>query len=608
MTDRPGPFRALPRGTGRLVSAPALGLGALGQLAGVGLVGTSAWLVVTASLRPPILTLTAAIAAVRLFALLRGGARYGERLVAHASALRMLGRLRVWAFARLEPLVPAVVPARRGDVLARVVGDVERVGDLSVRVAGPLAVASASTAASIALVAALDLRAGGVLLVGCALAAGLGFAVHRSAGAGRLARPAELRGRRDAALLETVEAAADLVAFGRGSEAVAALGRTDAQLDRATRTATAPTDLAESIVTAVAGTTTAAVVVAVAPTAGTAGAPGPAVLALCALVALTAVDGLAALPDAVAAGALALAGLTRVTALGRSPGVALAVRSSTPAGTPHALAAVPVRLAAEPVPGERGVPVTDAAARPALLVDDVTVVRDPSRGPVLAGLTLEVARGECVGLVGPSGAGKSTVAELVLGFLVPTAGSVAVLGADPAVAAAAGTGPPVAWSPQEPPVFATTLRANLALARPGVDDEDLRAVLSVVGLSAWLDGLEAGLDTVLDERGRSVSGGERQRLGVARAVLADRPVLVLDEPTAHLDASSAAALTAAVRASLAGRSCLWITHEAGDRDVLDRLVALEPAGQEAVGARCAPERDLAVTTPGTPRPWRPVGP
>jgi thiol reductant ABC exporter CydC subunit len=569
VTGRPGRWRGLPEGTGSLVSPPALGLGVVGQLAGVGLVGTSAWLVVTASLRPPVLMLSTAIAAVRLFALLRGAARYGERLVAHASALRLLGRLRVWAFARLEPLVPGVLPARRGDVLARVVADVERAGDLAVRVVGPLAALGASTVLSVALVATLDRRAGVVLGAGCVLAALLATGVHRGAGTARLGRPAELRGRRDAALLEVVQAAPDLVAFGRAGEAVAALGRTEAELDRATRAATAPRDLAELFVAAIAGVTTAAVVAVVAPTAATAGAPAPAVLALVALVTLTAVDGLVAVPDAAATGALAAAGLARVVELGE------------PAAPPRPLVVAATGTTPRTATRARGGQPGGAAralATPAIVVDDVTVVRDRARGPVLEAASLEVAVGECVGLVGPSGAGKTTIAELVLGFLEPTTGSVLVLGEDPAVAAAGGTGPPVAWSPQDPPVFATTVRANLALARPEADDGALHAILTAVGLADWLGGLGAGLDTVLAERGTSVSGGERQRLGVARALLADRPVLVLDEPTAHLDEASAAALTAAVQATLGGRSCLWITHEATDYRAFDRVVALEPAG------------------------------
>ena len=182
------------------------------------------------------------------------------------------------------------------------------------------------------------------------------------------------------------------------------------------------------------------------------------------------------------------------------------------------------------------------------------------RDPVLRGLDLELAPGRPVALTGPSGSGKTSIVLALLRFIDLSAGRLTVDGAD------ARTLPPeqiralIAWSPEQPALFPAPLRANLRVGAPHATDRQITELLGQLGLGPWLDQLESGLDTVVAPWGHPVSGGELQRLSVARALLANRPVLLLDEPTRHLDTETAATVLCAVLELTADRSLLWITH------------------------------------------------
>jgi ABC-type transport system involved in cytochrome bd biosynthesis fused ATPase/permease subunit len=182
------------------------------------------------------------------------------------------------------------------------------------------------------------------------------------------------------------------------------------------------------------------------------------------------------------------------------------------------------------------------------------------REPVLRGLDLQLAPGRPVALTGPSGSGKTSVVLALLRFIDLSAGRLTVDGTD------ARTLPPeqvralTAWSPEQPALFPASLRANLRVSAPHATDRRITELLGQLGLGPWLDQLESGLDTVVAPWGHPVSGGELQRLSVARALLADRPVLLLDEPTGHLDPDTAATVLSAVLKLAADRSLLWITH------------------------------------------------
>ncbi|NEE08563.1 thiol reductant ABC exporter subunit CydD, partial [Streptomyces sp. SID7499] len=226
---------------------------------------------------------------------------------------------------------------------------------------------------------------------------------------------------------------------------------------------------------------------------------------------------------------------------------------------------------------ETPVPVSGSVAVPegALAVEGVTV-RYPGRSAdAVSNVSFGVEPGETVALVGPSGAGKSTLLSVLLGFVRPAEGRVRVGEVDLADADLQQWRSRIAWVPQRPHLYAGTIAENVRLARPGADDESVRRALRDAGALDFVDALPEGVDTALGEDGAGLSAGQRQRLALARAFLADRPVLLLDEPTAALDGATEAEVVAAVRRLAAGRTVLLVVHRPALLEVADRVVRLE---------------------------------
>ncbi|MER5836706.1 thiol reductant ABC exporter subunit CydD, partial [Streptomyces sp. NPDC002130] len=218
---------------------------------------------------------------------------------------------------------------------------------------------------------------------------------------------------------------------------------------------------------------------------------------------------------------------------------------------------------------------SEAVPAGALSFEDVTV-RYPGRSAdAVTNVTFGVEPGETVALVGPSGAGKSTLLSVLLGFVRPAEGQVRVGGVDLVDADLEQWRSRIAWVPQRPHLYAGTIAENVRLARPGADDDSVRRALRDAGALEFVDALPEGVETVLGEDGAGLSAGQRQRLALARAFLADRPVLLLDEPTAALDGATEAEVVAAVRRIAAGRTVLLVVHRPALLDVADRVVRLE---------------------------------
>lgn len=525
----------------------SVALGLASQLSALGLLATSAWLITTASLRPPILTLSVAIAAVRLFALLRGVSRYGERLASHDLALRVLAHLRVWSFRQLQPLVPGGIGAAAGgDVLSRVVGDVDSVQDLMVRVLVPLITGGAAAAAGVA-VAGLILPSAGLAL-GVGLILG-GVVVPSLAGVGghRRAMPlAARRGQLGSQVVEAIEGAADILTLGATRQILLAVDSTEAAISRATgRTATLA-GAATGFGALVAGTTTIGVVALGVEAVASRRLSGVGVAVL-GLVALASFEAVQSLPEAFAQLDPLLGAAHRVTALA----------TVTP----------PVAEAVSPLALPLGAPT--------LALHQATVAYRPDGPCAIDGVDLELAPGARIALVGQSGAGKTTVSLALLRFVELTRGMATLNGSPLRGLASDQVRALIAWAPQNPHIFGASVGVNLRLARPDARDDELLRVLEGLGLGGWIGQLDRGLDTVLGERGATVSGGERQRIGLARALLADRPILVLDEPTAHLDRVAEGMVLEQVLASSHGRSLLWVTHRLVGLEAFDEVVVLE---------------------------------
>jgi ATP-binding cassette subfamily C protein CydCD len=195
-------------------------------------------------------------------------------------------------------------------------------------------------------------------------------------------------------------------------------------------------------------------------------------------------------------------------------------------------------------------------------------------GPLTAAVRLHAAPGERIAVVGPSGSGKSTLAALLLRFLDPAEGRVLMGGHSTRALSLDDVRRLTGLVDDHPHVFATTLVENVRLARPDATDAEVEQALRRSCLGAWLDSLPLGLHTPLGDGHAAVSGGERARIGIARSLLADQPVLVLDEPAAHLDHATATRLALEVLAGPGDHTVIWITHTPVGLHLADRVVDL----------------------------------
>jgi ATP-binding cassette subfamily C protein CydC len=516
--------------------APRLALAVLcGTLAAgsaIGLTATSAWLISRAAQHPPVLYLTVAIVAVRAFGIARGVFRYLERLVAHDAAFRVLTELRVRVYQRLERLAPAATPVlRAGDLVSRFVADVDTALDVLVRVVLPYLVAALVGAAAVGLVGAFLPAAGAVLAAGLVLVAAGVPVVQRAAARRADQRTAPLRGELAAATVDLVHGLPDLIAYGAADRHLAALASTDERLRRATARSAGGIGAGAALLSFAAGASVWAGL-ALGGRAVPAGRLDSVLLAVVVLTPIAVFDAVSGLPAAAAQLASARAALGRVFDLLDRPDPVPEPATPTPLPGP------PYRLE-----------VRGLAAR--WTPDGPDVIRDVD-------LTLEP--GERVAVVGPSGSGKSTLAAVLVRFLDPSAGRVTLNGVDTRSLGGDQVRTVIGLLTDDARLFDTTIAENLRIADRDADDARLRAVLAEARLLDWVDSLPAGMDTHVGEHGSRLSGGQRRRLALARALLADFPILVMDEPTEHLDEATAEALTADLLAATRGRTTVLITH------------------------------------------------
>ena len=571
-------------GRARLALATALGALALGSA--VGLMATSGWLISRAWEQPPVLYLLVAVTATRAFGLGRAVFRYAERLLSHDAVLRLLADLRVAVYRRLARLAPAGLGRTgRGDLLSRMVADVDALQDYFLRWLLPVAVAGTVGVGTVLFTGWLLPAAGIALAVGLLLA---GAAVPALAGA--LARRAEARlapargalAERVVALLTGTD---ELLVAGALPARRAALAAADRELTRLARRSAGVTALAGGLTALVTGATVVAASWVGVPAVANGELAGV-WLATVVLVPLAAFEAVAGLPLAVQYRQRSRRAAERVREVLAAP--------------------EPVREPERPAP-------TPAGPFPLRLTG--LTARHPGRtAPALDGVDLELTAGRRIAVVGPSGAGKTTLAHCLLRFLDPAGGRYTLGGTE----ATALTGETVRrWvglCAQDAHVFDSTLRENLLLARPAAGESELRAALAGARLLAWVETLPQGLDTPVGEGGARLSGGQRQRLALARALLADFPVLVLDEPAEHLDLATADALTRDLLAAAEGRAAVLVTHRLAGVEAVDEVLVLDggrvvqrgtPAELAAVDGPFREQLDREATAEGR-RP-EPVG-
>jgi ATP-binding cassette, subfamily C, bacterial CydC len=546
-------------------AAAAILLGAATICAGIGLLATSGYLISRAALEPPILTLTVAIVGVRFFAILRALLRYAERLVSHDLAFRHLADLRVRFYERLVPLAPAGLRHfRSADLLSRFVGDVDSLQHLFPRALAPPLVAVGAIVVAIGVAAAILPAAALVLALALLLAASVvpavGWAVTRRSGRRQAGARAELTGE----LVELLRAAPELAVYGGADERRRRVLEADARLTRLARRDALASGLTGALGMLLASSSAAAVL-AVAVPAVAGGDLGGVNLAVLAFLALSSFEAVAPLPAAAQQRASAAGVAGRLGEIATAP--------------------APVADPEKPRP---------AGAAPVLRIEHGRL-RYEADGPwVLDGVDLELAPGRRIALVGPSGSGKSTIARVLVRFCDLTEGRATLDGHDLREYAGDDVRRVVALHAEDAHLFATSIRDNVRIGRSDAADAEILTALARAGAAEWIATLPDGLDTLVGEEGALVSGGQRQRIALARALLARAPILILDEPTAHLDESTAAAFIDDLIAATEDIGLLLITHRPHGLDRFDEVITLG-------GGRVADRATPAANAPGSSR-------
>lgn len=522
-------------------------LGALTVGANVGLMGTSSWLIASAALQPSIADLQVAIVGVRFFGLARGILRYLERLVSHNVTFRLLARLRTWLYARIEPLAPArLMQYRLGDLLNRLVADVETLENFYVRSVGPpLSALLVASLTAFFLGATHPPLGRAYLVVALLLGFGLPLALQR------LSRPAAaaLTGRRAALrvlLVDGVQGLADLLAFGRGQDFAGRIQAESRAVGRAQRRLTGWNGLAAAANVLLPGLALWLTLILSIPRVATGQLDGV-MLPVLAMIVLASFEALTPLPLAAQTLSASLESARRLFEVADAGAIASPPTAAAP------------RL----------------ASSPAWQVSALTFAYPGADRPALEAISFDLPPGKRLAVVGPSGAGKSTLAALLQRFWDPPAGSIRLDGRDLLEVPPAQVRRLMAVVSQRTYLFHATIAENLRLARPDAAWEDLEAAARQARLHDFIQTLPEGYQTLVGERGLRLSAGERQRLAIARALLKDSQLFLLDEPTANLDPLTEAEVLATLLEQRRGRSLLLITHRLVGLEAMDEILVLE---------------------------------
>lgn len=488
----------------RVLAAITLGVLSLGSA--LALAGTAAWLITRAWQMPPVLDLSVAAVAVRLFAISRAVLHYCERLVSHDTALRAAGTARVHVYQRLaRGPAAAAVRLHSGELVSRVGADVDELANVLVRALVPIGVAAVLALAATAVVAAISPAAAVVLAI-CLLIAG--FVAPRLAGRAAATQEDIARqhhAERDTSALVALEHAPELRVAGLLPGVIAESQRRHRAWGDALDAAAKPAAIAEAMPTAAVG---ASVLGAAVAGIGLAHVVAPTTLAVLMLLPLSAFEAMTPLPAAAVQ-------LTRSRIAARR---LLELAAEDPRETADT---------AQPAPRPGGT---------------CRLSADVRSGHGAAGsirVTLDLPPGARLAVTGASGSGKTTLLMTLAGLLPPRDGQVLLDGVAVTRFDEADLRCAIGFFAEDAHIFATTIRDNLLVARGDCRDDELTAALRAVGLGAWLAGLPEGLATVLIGGAQALSGGQRRRLLLARAVLSPARIVLLDEPTEHLDVTDA---------------------------------------------------------------------
>ena len=507
-------------------------------LASVALMGVAGWFIAAmaiAGVTTGMMNYFLPAAGIRFFAIVRTGGRYGERLLSHEATFRLLAGLRLWLFRRLIPLSPGQLQARRGgDLVGSLQADVETLQHAYLRLASPVAVALACSVAVVLVVAALHPPTALALAVLLIVAGGVVPVMARRAAAVPGAEAVASRAALRVATVDLLQGLTDLRAAGavdRRLGVIDALG--ERLVDSQCRASNAGV-IAEAAVGLSAGLALwCATLLAAASVAAGGLLPGvePALVPALALAALAAFEAVAPLPAAMERWGEVRAAALRIFDLAdRSPAI---VAGPDPS----------------PVPRDASIVFTSVRLRYA-----------PDLPPALDSLDLAIPDGQHLAILGPSGAGKSSLGRLLVRFW-DYEGEIRLGGHDLQRYRPEDLRRLVGIATQDAQLFNGSVRDNLLMAAPEADAAAMEHALDVVQLAEFVRGLPEGIDTWIGEAGARLSAGQARRLVLARALLRDPRILILDEPTENLDAGTARRLIASLRAATEGRTVILITHD-----------------------------------------------
>ena len=526
-------------------------LGALTVGSNVGLMGTSAFLISSAALHPELGTLQVAIAGVRFFGIGRGIFRYTERLTSHNVTFRLLARLRTWFYRALEPLAPArLMQYRSGDLLSRIVSDVETLENFYVRVVAPPLVATVIAAGMTVFLGRFDwslawINLAYMLVLGIGLPL-LTWTLSHHAGTELVSHRAALQAR----LVDSIQGLAEITAFGRGtaiSKSIVADGKiyskTQQQLASLTGFSSALTTLLVNL-----GMLS---VLALAIPLVAKGQISGVMLAVLTLSALAGFEAVMPLP------------------------LAAQTLSSSLQSARRLFEMVDTEPMVQETPSVRSISSSVlSTASHELRITDLSFSYPGQSRPALQEINIGLTPGKQIAIVGPSGAGKSTLVNLLLRFWDYSQGRIYLDGRDFHEFAQEDVRRLFSVISQRTYFFNETILENLLLARPTAAKSEIENAAQQAQIHDFIIGLPKGYETIIGERGFRLSGGERQRLAIARALLKNAPIFLLDEPTANLDPLTERHLFDVLFKSTSSHPLLLITHRLVGMENMDEILVL----------------------------------
>lgn len=526
--------------------ALAVLLGSLTIGSGIGLMATSAFLISTAALHPSIAELSVAIVGVRFFGIARGVFRYLERYVSHQVNFRLLARLRVWFYEAIEPLAPArLINYKSGDLLTRAIADIETLQDFYVRVVAPPVVAIVIAVALAIAFWRFDATLAITLLIFLALTGAVLPTLVRKLSQRPNQDLVRLRSELHSEVIDSIQGIPDLIAFGQQENSQKKLRALDDSFSRAqTRLSwinSAQTASGNLLMNLAMGC-----ILIIAITLVNAGKLNGVYLAVIALTTLASFESV--LPLSLAASSLesALAAAKRLFSIADSSPAVVDPKSE-------------IKISDQKIEIE---------------VRDLHFSYSPDEPAVLNGVSFSLAAGKRIAIVGSSGAGKTTLINLLLRFWDYKCGEILLNGVDLRSYAQDDVRNLIGVISQQTYLFNTTVRENLLVAKPKADNAELVSATQQAQVHNFIESLPQKYETWIGERGLRLSGGERQRLAIARALLRDTRLLILDEPTAHLDPVTAQNFLHSLYDVAQDRSLLMITHQLRGLEMMDEILVM----------------------------------